>query len=133
MASTSPLEELLTSLSSEVSDLDKEVLSETEKAEATNLLRKGKDRSWIAITVIVTYSVAIGIMFLYILFTVPSCEAKMTDESCTALLSSWDKQAETLLNVITIAILPIVTLMLGFYFGTEQATASNSLNQDTMS
>ena len=56
-------------------------------------------------------------MFAYILFTVPNCE--ISDKTaCEAMITSWDKQADLLLNSITVAVLPIVTLMLGFYFGT---------------
>lgn len=60
-------------------------------------------------------------MFLYVLAKVPSCGTDISAEACTTLWTSWDNQAENLLNVITVAILPIVTLMLGFYFGTEKA------------
>ena len=122
----SEIDALFNAADSEVSGLETTAESEAEKAAAANLLRMGRDRSWIAITIIVTYAAAIIVMFLYILFTVPSCGDGVTIENCEVLSASWDKQTENLLNVVTIAILPIVTLMLGFYFGTERAAASTS-------
>ena len=111
------LDALIASADAELSDL-----AGAEKA--ANLLRKGRDRTWIARTIIVTYSAAILGMFLYLLFTVPSCPADMKEAACKALANSWDNQAGKLLDLITIAILPVVTLMLGFYFGTERTAAS---------
>ena len=123
MSPPDTLQSLIGSLKSNLDALDTTATSEADKAIADNLRRKGRDRSLIALTIIVTYGTAIVGMFLYVLFTVPSCNTSANTKDCTALLDLWGRQAENLLNVVTVAILPIVTLMLGFYFGTEK-TAS---------
>lgn len=85
-------------------------------AAEANKERMGKDRSWIAKSIIFTYAAAIVGAILYIMFTVPECSVA----DCTGDESAWSKQADLLLNLIVTAVVPVVTLMLGFYFGTEQ-------------
>ena len=43
---------------------------------------------------------------------------------CNAASAAWDKQAGMLSDLIVTAVLPVVTLMLGFYFGTENVRNS---------
>lgn len=84
-------------------------------ASEVNKERMGKDRSWIAKSIIFTYAAAIVGAVLYILFSVPAC----TVSDCAGEESAWAQQGELLMNLIVTAVVPIVTLMLGFYFGTE--------------
>lgn len=85
--------------------------SEAESVAADNARRKGRDRSWIAITIIVTYGIAIGFTMLYMVLSDASCETN----TCVA----WSIRSEAIADFVITAVLPIVTLMLGFYFGTE--------------
>ena len=115
--SSETLESLLESAESEVEETSGTIESEIEAAEAANKRRVGKDRGAISLIIISTYTAAVLIMFWYILFTVPDC-ANLEKDVCSVVTGAWDKQADLLLNSITVAVLPIVTLMLGFYFGT---------------
>lgn len=89
---------------------------------AENSRRVGRDRSWIAKTIVGTYGVAVIGMLAYIAFSMPDCPTTGAG-SCDAM-ASWQVQAKLLFDLIVTAVLPIVTLMLGFYFGTE-STNSN--------
>ena len=100
-----------------VSSMRKEVETEASRAFADNTRRMSRDRSWIATTIIVTYGAAILGIILYVMFSVPTCTGEL--EVCNAASAAWDKQAGMLSDLIVTAVLPVVTLMLGFYFGTE--------------
>lgn len=100
-----------------VSTMRREVETEASRAAADNTRRMSRDRSWIAVTIIATYGAAILGIILYVMFSVPDCTAAL--EVCQASSAAWDKQAGMLSDLIVTAVLPVVTLMLGFYFGTE--------------
>jgi hypothetical protein len=105
-----------------VSSVRKEVETEASLAFADNTRRMSRDRSWIATTIIVTYGAAILGIILYVMFSVPTCTGDL--EICNAASAAWDKQAGMLSDLIVTAVLPVVTLMLGFYFGTENVRNS---------
>ena len=88
-----------------------------QQAAAENSRRVGRDRSWIATTIIVTYGLAVLGVIMFIILYAPGCSG--ADETCTAASVSWERQAALLHDLVVTAVLPIVTLMLGFYFGTE--------------
>lgn len=102
-----------------VSTMRSQVETEASRAAADNTRRMSRDRSWIATTIIVTYGLAILGIILYVMFSVPACTSDL--EICQAASAAWDKQAGMLSDLIVTAVLPVVTLMLGFYFGTENA------------
>lgn len=87
-----------------------------------NEARLGRDRSWIAYAIIGTYAVAIFSVIFYLLFWVPEC----SNLECAPETALWDMQAEYLMSLIFTAVVPIVTLMLGFYFGSEKSSAAQS-------
>ena len=62
-------------------------------------------------------------MIGYIVFQSPTCAAKELKDAALldACVEAIDGRANLLLSAITTTVLPIVTLMLGFYFGVEQA------------
>jgi hypothetical protein len=101
----------------EVSSMRSQVETEASRAAADNTRRMSRDRSWIAVTIIATYGAAILGIILYVMFSVPACTEDL--EICQAASEAWDKQAGMLSDLIVTAVLPVVTLMLGFYFGTE--------------
>ena len=100
-----------------VSTMRSQVETEASRAAADNTRRMSRDRSWIAVTIIATYGAAILGIILYVMFSVPDCTAAL--DVCRASSEAWDKQAGMLSDLIVTAVLPVVTLMLGFYFGTE--------------
>ena len=51
----------------------------------------------------------------YLALTVPDCG----DAPACDPMASWERQGKLLFDLVITAVLPIVTLMLGFYFGTE--------------
>ena len=116
--SASDLDQFLGQIEAKVRQSDETVETAAERVSAENQRRMGRDRSWIAITIIVTYALAVGGAILFILISAPACDS--TDAAgCTTIVGEWKTQAELLQNLIVTAVLPIVTLMLGFYFGTE--------------
>ncbi|MCX7645757.1 MAG: hypothetical protein N2Z62_10745 [Rhodobacteraceae bacterium] len=96
-----------------------QIETEAQKAAAENSRRLGRDRSWIATTIIVTYGAAVLGVILYVMLSVPACQGDAA--GCTAALGTWQTQGALLSDLIVTAVLPVVTLMLGFYFGTENA------------
>jgi hypothetical protein len=102
-----------------VSSMRSQVETEASRAAADSARRMSRDRSWIATTIIVTYGLAILGIIVYVMFSVPACTGDI--EICQAASAAWDRQAGMLSDLIITAVVPIVTLMLGFYFGTENA------------
>lgn len=105
------LAKLLETASARLAASDREVQSAAELNEA----RLGRDRSWIAIAIIATYLVAILGAITYISLSAPLCRSP----DCVDAAGLWMEQADLIQNLIVTSVVPVVTLMLGFYFGTE--------------
>ena len=78
------------------------------------------DRSFIVIVVISAWAIAI---LMYIYFTIDaypeiSCTA---GKDCKQLIEAWREPAKSILDAITQLILPVVTLVIGYYFGTQKS------------
>lgn len=86
-----------------------------DKAKADEIQQTGEDRSLISKTVIFTYAAIVTLAFFYIVFTAPACP----EGQVCGNVEAWKTQMEMLRDMIVTVVLPIVTLMLGFYFGTE--------------
>lgn len=84
-----------------------------QKAEDLSARRKDRDRSWIAVFVIGTYAVAIVTFLVYVWVNTPGPSAP----------GSWQEAAPLMKELIGSAVLPIVTLVLGYYFGIEKGRA----------
>lgn len=66
--------------------------------------QRGKDRSWIARSIIVMFCIAIGaVLFILLVQGIAS--------------GDWTKVATEATDPVKSAVLPIVTLVLGYYFG----------------
>lgn len=96
-----------------------------DRSEDARMMRR--DRSRLAQIIIYTYAAVVGGVVLYtlladVLAIVVQC-ANSDGSECVAFLTERASQSEGLLNIITTAVLPIVTLMIGFYFGSEKAEA----------
>ncbi len=93
-------------------------------ADEINKARLGSDRSWIAKIIMGTYGAVILGVLLYLLFWAPDCNSK----ECKPAIDIWNQQSEYILNLIVTAVVPIVTLMLGFYFGSEKSSSGQNPN-----
>jgi hypothetical protein len=79
-----------------------------------------QDRSHIAQRVVWLYVAVTGACFLFVFiffWFFPGCGNGEGGNNCSA----WKEPAEFLLKVLTSVVLPIVTLVLGYYFGTAKA------------
>ena len=68
----------------------------------------------------------VGLLILFVLlsFLSPSdCETITEGDTVTVTCSAetWKAKADFMLTVISSVMLPVVTLVLGFYFGTEKS------------
>lgn len=87
---------------------------------------KKQDRSKIAKTVVWLYAGVVSACFAFVIaiFVIGTywktlCGPPPAAAGCVP----WQEPAEFLLKVLTTAVLPIVTLVLGYYFGTAKAEA----------
>ncbi len=83
-----------------------------------------RDRSQIAKRVVFLYMLLTALCFVFVIvffWFFPACrgDAGANAAACIA----WKEPAEYLLKVLTTAVLPIVTLVLGYYFGTAKSAA----------
>ena len=104
-------------------DIDAEVASEEESVDAIvqgadeEIERQNSaDRSKIANVIVGAFVVAIGLLFVFVIggvwFTT-GCSAEIA--KC-----GWGGAAEFMLKALTTVLLPVVTLVLGYYFGTAK-------------
>ena len=107
-------EELLSRL-----DAVEDEVTETEKA-AKKL--KDHDRSRIARLVIYLYVGVVAASFVFILgiFLIGTYWKTLCADLPATGCVAWKEPAEFLLQVLTTTVLPIVTLVLGYYFGTAK-------------
>lgn len=101
-------------------------LAETESKEAEkqvediNLqIRKShaRNQSTIAMIIIIAFVVSIALIFILVGYSILfglDCDAN----GCS--MPTWKEPSAFLLTVVSSVMLPIVTLVLGYYFGTEQ-------------
>jgi uncharacterized membrane protein len=87
--------------------------------------KRADDQSRLAYWIIRAFLVFVGLLILFVLlsFLTPSdCETVREGDTVTTTCSgeAWKSKAEFLLSVISSVMLPVVTLVLGFYFGTEK-------------
>ncbi|MGB0662053.1 MAG: hypothetical protein ACPGNV_18000 [Mangrovicoccus sp.] len=122
---SSSLDAALDAAEREVNVAKDDVERAAAQAAVDNSKREASDRTWIALAIISTYGLSILTVVVYIAFSVPNCSE---DAACQLLLDAWFRQSEMLLQIIVTAILPIVTLMLGFYFGKQSDKQSPTGN-----
>ncbi|MBY6153130.1 hypothetical protein KUV47_07910 [Vannielia litorea] len=97
-----------------VSELERQTIAE-------NSRRVGRDRSWIAKIIIGTYAIAVVGVGLFVGFTDVGCSP---DQANCVSSVAWEVRSKLLFDLVVTAVVPIVTLMLGFYFGTEASQNS---------
>lgn len=83
-------------------------------------LRKqhAKSQSGIAWVIIVTFVATVILLFGLVIFNLGDVGQCKDGAEC---VTKWEKPAEFLLSVISSVMLPIVTLVLGYYFGKEKS------------
>lgn len=74
--------------------------------------RRAKDQSRIAWLIIWAFVICVSIIFLFV--TISNLWVENT--------ADWKSPAEFLLSVVSSVMLPVVTLVLGYYFGKEKAS-----------
>lgn len=79
--------------------------------------RQAKDRSLIGNAVIFAFIGAIALLFVFIIVSGVITSA-CTGASCPPY--EWEKPAEYLTTILSSVLLPVVTLVIGYYFGTEK-------------
>ena len=81
--------------------------------------KHAKDQSGIAWLIISAFVVSIGLIFIFVFFNlgpIPGC----TPSASVTCPLQWEVPAKFLVGIISSILLPVVTLVLGYYFGTEQ-------------
>lgn len=131
-AESAALRARVATLKSESPEVGEDLDSAAQKAAAANLRQMGVDRSRLSRTIIGTYAVAV-IAALIFIFSVTFMLAygkclDLTDPKCVDVVAAWKAQIELVQDLIVTAVLPIVTLMLGFYFGTESSRSRDDGN-----
>ena len=114
---------MTTDLQQELDSVETLVQTATDKASKLD----GQDRSTIATRVVLLYLATVFLCFAFILVLFwfytpcpPVLGASPPAGSSPACVA-WKEPADYLLQVLTTAVLPIVTLVLGYYFGTAKA------------
>ncbi|MEQ8332860.1 hypothetical protein [Nisaea sp.] len=116
------LDTLIASVSEKVSGF-KSTYDET--ADEFAARKAAKDRSYIGYIVVGMYAAAVLIVLFATWLNFPefTCTAG-TD--CQTKIGHWLELAKFMLEVISVAVLPVVTLVIGFYFGSERSKTNNT-------
>jgi cytochrome bd-type quinol oxidase subunit 1 len=102
----------INSIQSDNKEVEEEVGDQIKKQHA-------KDQSRIAWVIIWAFVAAVGIIFLYVIVELlfgSGCREGQT--GCTP--DRWKEPAKFLLGIVSSVLLPVVTLVLGYYFGKEK-------------
>lgn len=104
------LEERARALQQQFKETEKQVAKQQDSVSAEEQRRRGRDRSQIARLIVYLFAAS----FLLILITIPLMPLH------ERVAPHWDKITEKLLTLVSSVLLPVVTLVIGFYFGSEQ-------------
>ncbi len=115
----------MSSLLDEIDEAASEVDAWSESLEDELKRKRAEDQSKLAYWIIAAFLLFVGSLILFVLapFLTPiNCETVIEDGIVSTNCSSedWKSKAEFMLTVISSVMLPVVTLVLGFYFGTEK-------------
>jgi len=102
----------INALQSDNKEVEEEVGDQLKKQHA-------KDQSRIAWVIIWAFVVAVAIIFLYVIVELLlGAGCREGQAGCTA--DRWEAPAKFLLGIVSSVLLPVVTLVLGYYFGKEK-------------
>lgn len=110
---------VLESLGAKINALESDNQEVEEKVGDQLKKQHAKDQSRIAWVIIWAFVVAVAIIFLYVIIELllgGGCPEGQTD--CKP--DRWEAPAKFLLGIVSSVLLPVVTLVLGYYFGKEK-------------
>lgn len=110
--SSTGVENLLEKLSSEFEGT-RSGLSATEEAQR----RTSRDRSLIAKCIVRLYVFAVAVVILVVMAIF--AYVVHLNETTPLTTADWKELVAGLVNILSVTVLPVVTLVLGFYFGTQ--------------
>lgn len=104
----------LASLFKQIDEVQVENQSVQERVDDEIRRQQAKDQSRIAWVIIWAFVVTIGVVFLLVLLVFGYGLVTCTN-------TGWKEPAEFLVSIVSSVLLPVVTLVLGYYFGKEKA------------
>lgn len=110
---------LIEQLNTQIDAIESDNQEVEEKVSDQIKKQRAKDQSRIAWVIVWAFVTAIGIIFLYVvadLLLGGGCGDGPTD----CVPTRWEKPAKFLLGIVSSVLLPVVTLVLGYYFGKEK-------------
>ncbi|NCF81941.1 MAG: hypothetical protein GWP74_10030 [Proteobacteria bacterium] len=106
----------MSSLLDQINEIQSDNREVEEKADDQIKKQRAKDQSRIAWVIIWAFVIAIGSIFVFVfgdLLLSGGCKEDQAD--CD--LQRWEAPAKFLLGIVSSVLLPVVTLVLGYYFG----------------
>lgn len=109
------LHKRLETLEDENADVSREI-----SASEDGRRRANRDRSYISWAVIALYVISVVAILIFLGANYPALECDEAGK-CTDAIEAWKDLSGVLLNIVSVVILPVVTLVLGFYFGSQKS------------
>lgn len=106
----------MATLLDEILEQESETLAVEEKVEDHVKRQRARDQSRIAWVIIWAFVVAIAAIFVLVLGNLLMAVECHAPANCV----QWQDPAKFLLGIVSSVLLPIVTLVLGYYFGKEK-------------
>jgi cytochrome bd-type quinol oxidase subunit 1 len=106
----------MATLRDEINDLQSENRTVEETVDDHVKRQRAKDQSRIAWVIVWAFVVSIALIFFLVIFVLWN-DCSGTDLNCL----QWKEPATFLLSIVSSVLLPVVTLVLGYYFGKEKA------------
>jgi len=110
------LSERVRTLQQRFQETESKVTQQQDTVAAEEQRRRGRDRSQIARLIVYLFAASFLVVLIIIPLMALSAQA----------VTFWDKVTEKLLTLVSSVLLPVVTLVIGFYFGTEQGARSEA-------
>jgi hypothetical protein len=107
---TSGVSALITSLREQASQTERLVAERRDSVAEEEERRRGRDRSQIARMIVQLFAVSFVIVLIVLPLLAYFGEGQV-----------WDKVSDKLVTLVSSVLLPVVTLVIGYYFGTEQS------------
>ena len=101
----------------DIARLESDNLGVDESADDLIKQQRANDQSKIALTIVLAFVGMIVAIFLIVAFNLESIQGC---EDCNQ--GRWQEPAKFLLGMVSSVMLPVVTLVLGYYFGSEKKT-----------
>lgn len=109
----------MASLLDQIAEVESDIQEVEEAVDDQIKKQRAMDQSRIAWVIIWAFVVSVGVVFLYVIVDLllgGGCGEGET--GCTP--DRWEEPAKFLLGIVSSVLLPVVTLVLGYYFGKEK-------------